>query len=47
MGCCGIRVETPEKIIEALDEASAAERPVVIDVLTDGECEAPALWPPS
>lgn len=46
MGCSGIRVEGPEKIAEALKEALAAERPVVIDVLTDAECEAPAPWSP-
>jgi thiamine pyrophosphate-dependent acetolactate synthase large subunit-like protein len=46
MGCSGIRVERPEKIAEALEEALAEEKPVVVDVLTDAECEAPAPWSP-
>jgi acetolactate synthase-1/2/3 large subunit len=46
MGCTGIRVERPEKIGEVLEEALTAEKPVVIDVLTDAECEPPAPWSP-
>jgi acetolactate synthase-1/2/3 large subunit len=46
MGCTGIRVERPEKIGEALNEALAAGKPVVVDVVTDPKCEAPAPWSP-
>jgi len=46
MGCTGIRVERPEKIGEVLEEALTAEKPVVMDVLTDAECEPQAPWAP-
>lgn len=35
LGLTGIRVEDPERIESALDEAIAATRPVVLDVVTD------------
>ena len=35
MGCVGMRVERPEELGPALQRAFAAERPVVIDVLSD------------
>ena len=41
MGAMGIRVEEPGQIAPALDRALAAERPVVIDVVTDIEALAP------
>ena len=41
MGAMGIRVEDPGQIAPALDRALAAERPVVIDVVTDIEALAP------
>ena len=41
MGAMDIRVEDPGRIAPALDRALAAERPVVIDVVTDIEALAP------
>ncbi|MEA2997435.1 MAG: acetolactate synthase large subunit, partial [Alphaproteobacteria bacterium] len=41
MGALGIRVERPGEIAGALDRALKAERPVVIDVVTDIEALAP------
>jgi len=46
MGCRGIRVERPEEIGDALDTALAAERPVVVEVVTDPESTAPGPWTP-
>ena len=46
MGCLGIRVERPEEISGALEQALAADRPVVIDVVTDIGCHAPTPWTP-
>ncbi len=37
VGLKGIRVETPDEIAPAWDEALAADRPCVVDVLTDPE----------
>ena len=36
IGLLGIRVETPDQLAPALDQAFAARRPVVLDVLVDG-----------
>jgi len=41
MGALGIRVERPGDIAPALKQALAANRPVVIDVVTDIEVLAP------
>jgi acetolactate synthase-1/2/3 large subunit len=41
MGALGIRVEKPGDIAPALERALAADRPVVIDVVTDIEALAP------
>jgi acetolactate synthase I/II/III large subunit len=41
MGAVGIRVERPSEIAAALERALAADRPVVIDVVTDIEALAP------
>ncbi len=41
MGCLGIRVERPEEIRSALEQAMAANRPAVIDVVSDVDA-APA-----
>ena len=41
MGALGIRVEKPSEIGGALERALEAERPVVIDVVTDIEALAP------
>src|SRR5690606_28698257 len=43
LGLRGIRVERPEEVSRALDEALEADRPVVIDAVTDPE--APPLPP--
>jgi acetolactate synthase-1/2/3 large subunit len=41
MGALGIRVETPSEFPAALEKALAANRPVVIDVVTDIDAIAP------
>jgi acetolactate synthase-1/2/3 large subunit len=41
MGALGIRVEKPDEIAPALKRALAADRPVVIDVVTDIDALAP------
>jgi acetolactate synthase-1/2/3 large subunit len=41
MGAIGIRVERPEQFPAALEKGLAADRPVVIDVVTDLEAVAP------
>jgi acetolactate synthase-1/2/3 large subunit len=46
MGCLGIRVERPEEIAGALERALAADRPVVVDVITDPACTPPRQWLP-
>lgn len=46
IGCLGIRVESPEKISAALQEALSADRPVVVDVVTDINCRPPPVWSP-
>ena len=46
MGCQGIRVERPDEIGPALENALAAEAPVVVDVVTDPRAQAPAPWIP-
>ncbi len=46
MGCKGIRVEDPERIRSALEEAVAADGPAVIDVATDIDAMAPKAYVP-
>jgi acetolactate synthase-1/2/3 large subunit len=41
MGAVGYRVETPDELAPALRRALAADRPVVIDVVTDIDALAP------
>ena len=41
MGALGIRVEQPGEIAPALERVLAAERAVVIDIVTDIEAMAP------
>ncbi len=41
MGAVGIRVEQPSELPGALDQAFAADRPVIIDVVTDIDALAP------
>jgi thiamine pyrophosphate-dependent acetolactate synthase large subunit-like protein len=45
-GVRGIRVEKPGEIAAALQQAIAADRPVVVDVVTALEPRAPAPWAP-
>jgi acetolactate synthase-1/2/3 large subunit len=47
MGCLGIRVEKPAEIAPALRTALAADRPAVVDVVTDVDCPAPEPWLPA
>lgn len=46
IGAIGIRVTDPAELDRALAEALAADRPVVIDVVTDTDSRAPAGWKP-
>ena len=46
IGCLGIRVERPDEIAPALRKALAANRPAVVDVVTDVNCPAPDPWTP-
>ena len=45
-GCLGIRVEDPSQIRPALEHALAAERPAVVEVLTDFTARAKRSWSP-
>ncbi len=47
MGCLGITVHKPGDIASALEQAFAADRPVVIDVKTDIDGIAPRAWMPT
>lgn len=47
VGCKGIRVTDPAQLDAAIAEALAADRPVVIDVVTDTASRAPAGWKPT
>jgi acetolactate synthase-1/2/3 large subunit len=46
-GVRGIRVERPEDIAPTLQQALAADEPVLVDVVTDLEPRAPEPWAPS
>jgi len=46
MGCFGIRVEKPSELQGALEQAFAAGRPAVVDVVTDIAGVAPRAWNP-
>jgi acetolactate synthase-1/2/3 large subunit len=46
MGCLGIRVEHPDEIRGAIQQALAAERPTVVEVMTGIEYRAPEVWAP-
>jgi acetolactate synthase-1/2/3 large subunit len=45
LGCLGIRVEDPQQIAGALKAALEADRPVVVDVVTDETCKPE--WEPA
>jgi acetolactate synthase-1/2/3 large subunit len=47
MGCLGIRVERPAEIRGAIQQALAAERPTVVEVMTGIEYRAPEAWAPT
>ena len=46
LGCFGVRVEKPGEIAPALQAALAADRPAVVDIVTDVTCGAPEPWAP-
>jgi acetolactate synthase-1/2/3 large subunit len=41
LGCIGMRAERPEEISSSLKTALKADRPVVLEVITDPNCKAP------
>jgi len=45
-GVRGIRVEKPEDLAPALQQALAADEPILVDVVTDLEPRAPEAWSP-
>jgi acetolactate synthase-1/2/3 large subunit len=46
MGCLGVRVEQPDQIRGAIQEALTADRPVVVEVMTGLDYRAPSPWSP-
>jgi len=46
MGCLGLRVTQPHEIAGAIQEGLAADRPAVVEVITDLDARAPAPWTP-
>ncbi len=46
MGALGIRVTDPNQINSALDQAVSANRPAVVDIVSDGEVAATPPWGP-
>jgi len=46
MGALGIRVEHADELQAAFAQALAADRPVIIDVVTDMDAAAPLAWAP-
>jgi acetolactate synthase I/II/III large subunit len=46
MGCVGIRVERPNDLQDALKQAFAADRPAVVEVLSDLKALASRPWAP-
>jgi thiamine pyrophosphate-dependent acetolactate synthase large subunit-like protein len=47
MGCFGIRVERPNDLQDALKQAFAADRPAVVEVLSDLKALASRPWVPA
>ena len=47
LGAWSIRVEQPDQIGPALAKAFKANRPAVVEVITDENCEAPVPWAPA
>ena len=46
MGALGIRVTEPNRINAALDQAVSANRPAVVDIVSDGDVIAAPPWGP-
>jgi len=46
MGCFGIRVEKPEEIAPAIQQALSANAPAVVEVITDFSARVPPPWAP-
>jgi acetolactate synthase I/II/III large subunit len=46
LGCLGIRVERPADIRPALEKALAANRPAVVEVISDVSAQAKRAWTP-
>lgn len=46
MGCWGVRVEEPDEIRGAIQEALEAEAPAVVEVMTGMEYRGPRAWAP-
>jgi len=46
MGCVGFRVERPADIRPALDQALAAGRPAVVEIVSDPAIRAKRGWVP-
>jgi acetolactate synthase-1/2/3 large subunit len=47
LGCVGFRVEKPEDVRPALDQALAAGRPAVVDIVSDAAITAKRGWVPA
>jgi len=47
MGCVGFRVEKPSEIRPAMEKALAAERPAVVEVISDAGARAQRGWVPA
>ena len=46
IGCVGIRVEKPEEIAPAIQQALRADAPAVVEVMTDFSARVPPPWAP-
>ena len=44
LGCVGMRIEKPAELPRAFEQAFAARRPVVMDVVTDHRAFSPKTW---
>ena len=47
MGCFGLRVDKPEEIAPAIQQALAAHAPAVVEVMTDFSARVPPPWAPA
>jgi acetolactate synthase-1/2/3 large subunit len=47
MGCLGIRVEHPDEIRNAIQQALQAEAPTIVEVMTGLDYQAPEPWAPA